>query len=121
MADSFQEREKAFEAKFKLDAELRFKAESRRNKLLGQWAAERLGLDDDAIEAYAKEVIRVELTEPGIEDVVTKVLADFEKHGVDIDADAIRVEIARLDTVAMQQLTEEYPEPLGPDHGRTGG
>ncbi len=68
--DTFSKREKSEEARFKLDAEKRFKAEARRNKLLGLWAAERMGMTQSESEAYALEVVRADLAEPGVDDVV---------------------------------------------------
>ncbi|NJM35564.1 MAG: DUF1476 domain-containing protein [Rhodomicrobium sp.] len=80
---TFDERAKTFERKFAHDEELRFKATVRRNKLFGLWAAEKLGLTGDEAEAYAKTVVRADFEEPGDEDVLRKVRADFEAKGVD--------------------------------------
>jgi hypothetical protein len=120
MEDSFEERKNSEEAKYKLDAEKRFKAEARRNKLLGLWAAERMGMSQSEAEAYAGEVVRVDLTEPGIEDVVRKVAADAESRNVNLAADEIREQLERLYTVALEQIDADYPGPLGPDHGKVG-
>ena len=65
---SFDDREKAYEKKFAHDEELKFKATARRNKLMGRWAAEKMGLDAEAAEAYAKDVVLADLEEPGEED-----------------------------------------------------
>ena len=75
---TFDNREKDFEAKFKHDAELKFKATARRNKLLGLWAAEQLGMDGDDADAYARQVIESDFEEPGEEDVFRKVFGDLE-------------------------------------------
>jgi hypothetical protein len=120
MEDSFEDRKKSAEAKFKLDAEMKFKAEARRNKLLGLWAAERMGMSQTEADAYAVEVVRVDLTEPGIEDVVAKVSADAESRGVNIGNDEIREQLERLYNVALEQIDGNYPDPLGPDHGKVG-
>jgi hypothetical protein len=120
MEDVFDEREKAYEAKYKLDAEKRFKAEARRNKLLGLWAAERMGMKAADREAYATEVVRVDLTEPGVGDVVRKVAKDFADRGIAVGDDEILEELERLYPIALAEVAEEYPEPLGPDHERTG-
>lgn len=101
---SIQDREKAFEAKFALDEELRFRAESRRNKLLGLWAAGLLGKSGEAAEAYAKEVIAADFEEVGHEDVVRKVKADFDAGGVVRTEDEIRVQMIELLAVAISQL-----------------
>ena len=78
---SFEDREKGFERKFAHDEELKFKATARRNKLLGLWAAEQMGLSGDAAQAYAREVIKADLEEPGEEDVVRKIRARFRCQG----------------------------------------
>ena len=118
--DAFGKRENSEEAKFKLDAEKRFKVEARRNKLLGLWAAERLGMTEPEGEAYAREVIRADFTEPGIEDIVRKVTTDAKSRSVNIGAEEIREQLERLYGVALEQIDGEYPQPLGPDHGRVG-
>ena len=77
---NMQDREKAFEIEFALDEELKFKAEARRNKLLGLWAAELLGKSDPA--AYAKEVVAADFRKLAMRDVVRKVRADFDAAGI---------------------------------------
>lgn len=99
----FDDREKGFEAKYGREEELRFKVAARRNKLLGLWAAELMGLEGDNAEAYAKEVVVADLEEPGDEDVIRKVLGDFETRGVAADEHKIR---ARLDA-AMAEAREQ--------------
>jgi len=121
MSDEFQKREKGYEAKFKMDEELRFKAESRRNRLLGEWAAGLMGLPGDKAAAYAKEVVRTDLEEPGVEDVVRKLVKDLKGSGVDITADQVRAELDRLYPLALQQVAEEFPESLDVSHPRFGG
>ena len=79
---TFEDREKGFERKFAHDEELKFKATARRNRLLGLWAAEQMGLAGDAAQAYAREVIKADLAEPGDEDVFRKLRADFDAKGV---------------------------------------
>jgi hypothetical protein len=78
---TFDKREEGFEKKFAHDEELRFKASARRNKMLGLWAAEKLGLSGDAANAYAKEVIMADFEEGGEADVVKKVLTDLSAKG----------------------------------------
>jgi hypothetical protein len=87
---TFDKREDAFEAKFARDEELRFKAEARRNKLLGLWAAEKLGKTGDAANDYAKEVVASDFEEAGDEDVFRKVRGDFDAAGVDQSDHQIR-------------------------------
>ncbi len=100
----FDEREKAFEAKFKRDEELQFKVKARRNKLLGLWAAAKAGLSGAAAEAYAKEVVSADFEKPGHEDVVEKLVKDFTVKGVKITADEIRREAERLLPEAKRQI-----------------
>ncbi len=80
---TFDKREEGFEKKFAHDEELRFKANARRNKLLGMWAAEKLGLTGAAAEAYAKEVVMADFEEAGDNDVFRKVRKDFDAKGVE--------------------------------------
>lgn len=80
---SMDDRKNAFENKFAHDEELKFKAMARRNKMLGLWAAEKLGKTGDAAEAYAREVVNSDFEEAGDHDVFRKVRADFDAAGVD--------------------------------------
>lgn len=104
---TFDEREKGFENKFAHDAEMQFKAEARRNKLLGLWAAEKMGLTGDAADAYAKEVIAADFEEVGDEDVYRKVSGDFEKHAISVPEAEIRKQMASLLVEAKAQLMTE--------------
>ena len=104
---SFDEREKGFEAKHARDQEFEFKAMARRNKLLGLWAAEQLGIDGAAAEAYAKEVVMSDFEEPGDADVVRKVIGDFEAKGLALTEPKLRVEMERLSEIAREQLMSE--------------
>ena len=102
---TFDEREKGYEAKFRRDQEFEFKATARRNKLLGLWAAERLGLSGGDAEAYAKEVVVADFEEPGDEDVLRKVAEDLDGKGV--TAADIRREMDRLMPIAAGQVESE--------------
>ncbi len=121
MEDTFRKREKGYEAKYKLEEEMRFKAESRRNKLLALWVAERMGMTSAETETYIKDVVLSDLAEPGVDDVVRKVVKDCADRNVPITEPELRAEIERLYAVALKQIGEEYPDPLGPDHGPVGG
>ena len=79
---TFDKREEGFEKKLAHDEELRFKANARRNKLLGLWAAEKLGISGDAANVYAKEVVMADFEEAGEEDVFKKVRKDFDAKGI---------------------------------------
>ena len=102
---SFDDREHAFEAKYAHDSEMLFRAEARRNKLLGLWAADLLGKTGDAADAYAMEVVAADFEEAGSEDVVRKVVADL---GAKSNADAVRAKLAELALVAKAQLMSEF-------------
>jgi hypothetical protein len=81
---TFDDRERSFEKKFAMDQELKFKAEARRNRLLGQWAAAQLGLSGSEVEDYIKAVRKADLAEKGDQDVKRKIRQDFEAKGVNI-------------------------------------
>ena len=102
---TFDERESAFENKFAHDAEMQFKAEARRNKLLGLWAAELLGKTGEDAQAYAKEVVKADFEEAGHEDVVRKVAGDL---GSKSSEQEIRAKMAELLVVAKAQLLDEH-------------
>src|SRR5436853_7783868 len=101
---SFDKREEGFEKKFAHDEELKFKANARRNKLLGLWAAEKLGLSGPAADAYAKEVVLADFEEPGDDDVLRKVRKDFEAKGVAQSERQIRVTMDQLLATAVAQI-----------------
>jgi hypothetical protein len=100
----FEERERAYEARFAHDEELRFKAMARRNKLLGHWAAEQMGRTGADVEAYGKEVARADFEEPGDEDVFRKVRGDFDAAGVKVGDDEIRRKMRELLVAAADQV-----------------
>jgi hypothetical protein len=104
---SFEDREKGFERKFAHDEELKFKATARRNRLLGLWAAEQMGVTGDAAQAYAREVIKADLLEPGEEDLFRKIRADFDAKGVGQSDHQIRRQMAELMGVALGQIESE--------------
>ena len=104
---TFEDREKAFERKFAHDEELRFRATARRNKLLGLWAAEKLGLAGDAAQSYAREVIKADLKLPGDEEVVGKLRRDFDAKGVDQSDHQIRRRLTELMEEALLQIETE--------------
>ena len=104
---TFQDRERDFEKRFQHDEELRFKANARRNKMLGLWAAEKLGMSGAEAEAYAKEVVMSDFEEPGDDDVLRKVLSDFEAKGVDMGTVRLRHEMDRLMPLAKQEIMND--------------
>ena len=102
---TFDDRENAFESKYAHDADMQFRAEARRNKLTGLWAAELLGKSGDEAAEYAMAVVSADFEEAGIEDVVRKVAADL---GSLSSADAVRAKMAELLPVAKAQLMNEF-------------
>lgn len=102
---TFDDRENAFENKFAHDAEMQFRAEARRNKLLGLWAAELMGKTD--AEAYAREVIKADFEEAGDEDVFRKVSGDLGDLATEAE---IRTKMVELLKRAKAQLMQELPE-----------
>ncbi len=87
---TFQDRERAEEAKFAHDEEMLFRIHARRNRLLGAWAAERMGLSQVEAESYAKSVVQADFEEAGDEDVVRKLLGDLIAAGVDASEAEVR-------------------------------
>ena len=100
----FNEREKSFEKKFVRDEELQFKVNAKRNKYLGEWAAEKLGKSDTDKAAYIQEVIKSDFAEPGDEDVFRKIQGDFKKASVNISDSEIRKEMTSLLERAQKEL-----------------
>lgn len=104
---SFDDRERAEEAKFVMDEATEFKVMARRNKLLGLWAADLMDLHDEEAEAYAKTVVISDLEEAGDDDVFRKVRADLDKANVDRTDARIRDHMAELIPVAREQVMKE--------------
>lgn len=101
---TFDKRQEGFENKFAHDEELRFKAEARRNKMLGAWAAEKLGHTGEAATDYAKSVLLADFEEPGDEDVYRKVKADFEAANVDVSEHQLRREMAEMMDTVIEEI-----------------
>jgi len=101
---TFNDREKAFEKKFAHDQELKFKAEARRNKMLGEWAAAKLGLTGADVEDYVKSVRKADLAEKGDEDVFRKIRSDFDAKGVSVSDEDLRDKMSEFLAEAVKQL-----------------
>ena len=101
---TFDKREEGFEKQFAHDEELKFKATSRRNKLLGLWAAEKLGRKGPDADAYAKDVVMADFEEPGDDDVFRKVRRDFDAKGVAVPDQEIRRMMVDLMGTAIAQI-----------------
>ena len=102
----FDDRERAFEAKFARDEEMQFRVIARRNRLLGEWAARRMGLTDAEAEAYSKDVVRSDFEEAGEHDVIRKVLGDLTAAGVDCNEDEVRDALRNKEIDARRQIME---------------
>ena len=101
---TFDDRENAFESKFAHDSEMQFKADARRNKLVGRWAAELLGKTGEAAQDYAKEVVKADFEEAGHEDVFRKLSGDL---GEKADEATIRAKMDAYMVIAQQQVMSE--------------
>lgn len=100
----FDERKLAWEHKIKQDSDFRFKVEMRRNKLLGQWAAGNMGMNSSEVEVYVAQVIKSDFEEAGDDDVVRKILADFQAKNLDLDEAAIRTQLEIDNAAAAEQI-----------------
>jgi hypothetical protein len=103
----FDEREKAFENKFRHDQELQFKVYARRARLLGEWAAGLMGKSGEEASSYAKEVVSADFEEAGHDDIVRKVHGDLEARKLDVSRHRVEKEAERLLDVAKQQVIAE--------------
>ena len=102
----FQDRERAFEAKYARDEDMQFRIIARRNRLLGEWAARLMGLTDAEGESYAKDVIRSDFEDAGEQDVIRKVLGDLTAAGVECDEDKVVEALRNKEVEARRQIIE---------------
>ncbi len=105
---TFDDRERAFETKYARDQDMQFRIVARRNKLLGQWAANLMGLSQAESDAYASDVIRADFEEAGDEDVIRKVVGDLTSAGIDCDEAKVREALAHKTVEARRQLMESH-------------
>jgi hypothetical protein len=103
---TFDDRERAFENMYARDQEMQFKIIARRNRLLGAWAANLMGLNEVEAESYAKDVVRADFEEAGDEDVIRKILGDLTSAGVDCDESRIREALEHKTVEARRQFIE---------------
>jgi hypothetical protein len=103
---TFNDREKAFEAKYSRDQQLQFRVVNRRNKLLGLWAAGLMGLSGPEADAYALKVVEADFAKPGDDDVHDKVFEDLKAHNVDLSDHRLRKKMDELVAVARRQIME---------------
>jgi hypothetical protein len=101
---TFDKREEGFEKKYAVDEEQKFKAMARRNRLLGLWVAEKLGMSGDAATAYAKEVVAADFEQAGENDLVHKVTRDLAGKGIAITEPQLRVKMDELLVQAILQV-----------------
>ena len=101
---TFDDREKGFESKFALDQEQEFKAVARRNKLLGLWAAGKMGLSADSAEEYGRAIVKADFEQPGEEDVFRKIAGDFKASGLTVSEGELRSKMDELASIARDQI-----------------
>jgi hypothetical protein len=102
----FDDRERAFETKYARDEEMQFRVTARRNRLLGQWAADLMGLTAEETDAYAKSVVQADFEEAGDEDVIRKLVSDLAAASVEIDESAVRTAIDDKTVEARRQMMQ---------------
>jgi hypothetical protein len=105
--ESFERRKDGFERKFAHDEELKFRATARRNRLLGHWAAEKLGLTGADADAYAREVVKADFEAPGDDDVLRKIRTDFDAKNIALSDHQIRRTMDELLVTAAEQIQAE--------------
>ena len=103
---TFDDRERAFETKFAHDEEMKFRMLARRNRLLGEWAARRMGLSEEETASYAKDVVRADFEEAGDNDVIRKVLGDLTAAGIECDEEKIAEALRNKEIEARRQIIE---------------
>jgi hypothetical protein len=102
----FDDREKAFESMYARDQEMQFKITARRNRLIGQWAAKKMGLTEAEADAYAKDVIRADFEEAGDGDVIRKLVGDLTAAGIEVDEALIRQTLEHKTVEARRHFIE---------------
>ena len=109
---TFDDRERAFESQYARDQEMQFKIVARRNRLLGQWAAKKMGLTEAEADGYARDVIRADFEEAGDEDVIRKILGDLTSAGVEVDEAEIRRQLEHKWVEARRHFIQATPMNL---------
>lgn len=118
--DAFDDRKKSQEAKYKMDEERRFKVRARRNKLLGAWAAERLGLSGSATEEFAREVVAAGLEARSDADLMAHLQRQVAGAGGMVEVSEIAERLPGIEAEATRQIAEEFPSALDTDHRQVG-
>lgn len=107
MSDAFDRRQDGFETKYKLEQDQQFRAAARRNKKLGRWAAEKLGLSGEDVDAYVMEVVKSDFEEAGDQDVFNKVKGDLEAGGIEVSDSDLRSTMDRMYEDSCREISEE--------------
>ena len=105
--ESFEDRRKDFEKKYEHDEEIKFKTIARRNRLLGEWVAKEIGMDEDNITEYARQVVMADFAEPGDQDVIRKVMADLTAASSSISEETLKSKMKELLEVAKDQIMNQ--------------
>ena len=105
--ESFEDRRKDFEKKYEHDEEIKFKTIARRNRLLGEWVAKEIGMDEDNIIEYARQVVMADFVEPGDQDVIRKVMADLTAASSSISEETLKSKMKELLEVAKDQIMNQ--------------
>ena len=105
--ESFEDRRKDFEKKYEHDEEIKFKTIARRNRLLGEWVAKEIGMDEDNIIEYARQVVMADFSEPGDQDVIRKVMADLTAASSSISEETLKSKMEELLEVAKDQIMNQ--------------
>jgi len=105
--ESFKDRRKDFEKKYEHDEEIKFKTIARRNRLLGEWVAKEIGMDEDNIIEYARQVVMADFAEPGDQDVIRKVMADLTAASSSISEETLKSKMEELLEVAKDQIMNQ--------------
>ena len=105
--ESFEDRRKDFEKKYEHDEEIKFKTIARRNRLLGEWVAKEIGMDEDNIKEYARQVVMADFAEPGDQDVIRKVMADLTAASSNISEETLISKMQELLEVAKDQIMNQ--------------
>ena len=105
--ESFEDRRKDFEKKYEHDEEIKFKTVARRNRLLGEWVAKEIGMDEDNIKEYARQVVMADFAEPGDQDVIRKVMADLTAASSNISEETLISKMQELLEVAKDQIMNQ--------------
>ena len=102
---SMQDRAKEMEARYRQDEELRFRVQSRRDYMFGEWLAAHFGLDGDEADAYARQIVAESLKMPGDEDIISKALADSESHGKTLAREDCVAKLQEFQATAFKELS----------------